>query len=529
MLGSVGQWLVAALAVAPALITAAPVKATDVTVLPFGTKGPYYYGNQKLEARSIINVDVERIRRDLGAMLSPGTLIYGPGSMKFDELTLRWRTTAPPKIDIVIQPAAESDIAKIVRYSNLFGFDFLVVNRGHGFTTSLGKFQGIQIDVKQLRKISIAADGKTAVMQGGVYASDMMKYLWDRGYYTVSGSNECVGLMGPALGGGHGRLQGEYGLVMDQLVSMNVVLADGREVVVSKNSNADLWWAMRGAGHNFGIVKSFTINIYKKANKTWHWRNYYWSIEQHDRVFAELNKKQDHGNNPARMGATYLQINFNPSVNATHPTMWWTASYNGPSSEIDDYFKGFEAIPAIRKERGDAEMPDLMTPQDTGEASCGGGNFAVSTAFLQTYNISTQRALLDLFMERAAKYPEISQWARLYHQGYGVKGTQSVDPASSSYAHRDEVHLAFFLTAIPPGTSQALVDAAYKWAKDSWDLWVAGQAPRPMNTYVNYATGAPWETLESVYGRNLPRLRLLKAKYDPMNKFRFYVPINPPK
>lgn len=84
---------------------------------------------------------------------------------------------------------------------------------------------------------------------------------------VVTGTCECVSLMGPALGGGHGWLQGHHGLVADQFVSMNIVLANGQLQTV--NSKSDLWWALKGAGHNFGIVTSVTTTVYDIQHSDW--------------------------------------------------------------------------------------------------------------------------------------------------------------------------------------------------------------------------------------------------------------------
>lgn len=83
----------------------------------------------------------------------------------------------------------------------------------------------------------------------------------------VTGTCECVSVLGPALGGGHGWLQGHYGLVADQFVSMNVVLADGTLQTIDETS--DLWWGMKGAGQNFGIVTSLTSKIYEIEQYDW--------------------------------------------------------------------------------------------------------------------------------------------------------------------------------------------------------------------------------------------------------------------
>jgi hypothetical protein len=89
-------------------------------------------------------------------------------------------------------------------------------------------------------------------------------------------------MMGPGLGGGHGRHEGLYGMICDNIRQMNVVLADGSSILVSETSHSDLYWETRGAGHNFGIVTSFEANIYPRGLDTWYYRNYIWSSDKLD-------------------------------------------------------------------------------------------------------------------------------------------------------------------------------------------------------------------------------------------------------
>lgn len=87
---------------------------------------------------------------------------------------------------------------------------------------------------------------------------------------AVTGTCECVGITGAMLGGGHGTLQGKYGLLSDQLISARVVLANGTVVTASQVENPELFWALQGAGHNFGILTEFTYKIYDaKVKATW--------------------------------------------------------------------------------------------------------------------------------------------------------------------------------------------------------------------------------------------------------------------
>lgn len=133
----------------------------------------------------------------------------------------------------------------------------------------------------------------------------------------ATGSNQCVGFLGPALGGGHGRYEGLYGLVSDNFVNLNVVLADGSKIVVNKSSYSDLWWALQGAGHNFAIVTSAEVKIYPKEIDTWHYHNYIWSQEKLETVFEALNKFTGNGTTPPKMGVNFGQISFNDTISKT--------------------------------------------------------------------------------------------------------------------------------------------------------------------------------------------------------------------
>ncbi len=104
---------------------------------------------------------------------------------------------------------------------------------------------------------------------------------------VVTGTCECVSYLGPALGGGHGWLQGHHGLIADQFESMNVVLANGDLKTIDAKS--DLWWAMQGAGHNFGIVTSVTSKIYDIENTDWAIETIILSGDQVEAIYKAAN------------------------------------------------------------------------------------------------------------------------------------------------------------------------------------------------------------------------------------------------
>ena len=145
----------------------------------------------------------------------------------------------------------------------------------------------------------------------------------------MSGICECTGFLGPALGGGHGILQGKYGIVSDQFVSMRMVTADGaiREVS-SSGPNSDLWWAMQGAGHNFGIVTSITLKVYDVPDGgLWSYESYVFSHDKVEAVFETINWLAQH--QPPGM--------FNRDVIYRNPSVDLKNVYSTVSSGLDSF------------------------------------------------------------------------------------------------------------------------------------------------------------------------------------------------
>ncbi|KAJ4859721.1 FAD binding domain-containing protein [Trichoderma breve] len=481
---------------------------------------PHYF--REVDVSRVITS--KQVESDLGKALSQGTQIFGPSSRAFANATERWNTRSiPADIQVVIEVAQESDVAKVVKYCYQNSIDFLAYTRGHGSTNTISKFRGIEINLSKLTEITIQPDKKSALFQGGVYANLVIETLWNQGYIAATGSNGCVGFFGPALGGGLGRYQGQYGLISDNFVNLNVVLANGTAITVNATSNSDLFWAMKGAGHNFGIVTNGYIKIYPKKANTWYYHNYVWSQDKLETVFAALNKFQGTGQIPTLMGVNFGQFSIEPNISKTEAVIIWSFAYDGPADEAEKLLAPFNAIPAVSSTKGDVSYSELLVAQQTdiNSASCSSQPYIGSNTWLQTYNITSQREIYNLFNQQIAQNPSLAPGARVFFEGYSSKTTQLIDHASSCYPHRDEYLLVFFAVATPPD----LETFSRSWADDTLAIWRAGQPGRRPATYVNYAVGS--EPLESIYGYDgqLPRLRALKSKYDPLIKFRWYNPI----
>ncbi|KAB5575384.1 FAD binding domain-containing protein [Coniochaeta sp. 2T2.1] len=469
------------------------------------------------------HLTAHQIAAELGPLISTVAQIFGPTDARWENATERFQTYKAPRFTAVVEPATEADVATIVKYANRNSLPFLAVNRAHGHTSTLGKFNGLQINLAGLRNIIVAKDGKSALMQGGVYVDQVVSTLWDAGYVANTGSCACVGLMGPALGGGHGRLQGLYGLVSDGLIQLNVVLADGSTITVSDTQNKDLFWAMRGAGHNFGIVTSFVTKIWPKGSD-WYYRNLVFTQDKLEPLFEAINKLGANGTQPKELGhfGEYTKI-----AAVSDPVIYWSFSYAGPQADAEAMLAPFTAIGPISFEDGTVPYSEIAVAQKTGmdDPICAPElDRITATAGLQVFNISTQRQVYELFRANIKAYPELIDSYVLMEQ-YAVEAVKAVDSASQSFPWRDDYLLLGIDISYP--TNHSLDATAQKWVAATVNLWNAGQSKwRKPSAYVNYASGN--EPMEQWYGYEawrLAKLRALKKRYDPNGRFSYYNPI----
>jgi FAD/FMN-containing dehydrogenase len=126
---------------------------------------------------------------------------------------------------------------------------------------------------------------------------------------VVVGLCECTGVVAPMLGGGHGWLQGEHGLMTDNLVSARLTLANAITITVSADEHADLFWALRGAGHNFGTVTSFEYRMYDRVpeRETWTYETFVFEQDKLQQVYELLNGFMDEGDPSFAHWSTWAQ------------------------------------------------------------------------------------------------------------------------------------------------------------------------------------------------------------------------------
>nr|WP_318380805.1 FAD-binding oxidoreductase [uncultured Enterobacter sp.] len=163
---------------------------------------------------------------------------------------------------VVVECSDSDDIQTAVRIAAEYNLPVSVLGGGHDWYRRSVSQSGVTLDLRQMRQVAVSSDRASLIADGGAVVKNAVDAL-PQNYALVTGVHTQVGLAGLALGGGYGKLNSRFGLVTDNLKSATIVLADGSLVTVSEDENAELFWALRGAGKNFGVLCSAEFIIHK--------------------------------------------------------------------------------------------------------------------------------------------------------------------------------------------------------------------------------------------------------------------------
>ncbi len=209
---------------------------------------------------------------DTGATLDPGVVtafregfggeVVLPGDDGYEAARMVWNAAVDRHPAVVVRPAGVEDVAAAVRFGREHDLVIAVRCGGH----SMGGFStcddGIVIDLSAMRGVAVDPEARTATVLGGSLLGHLDREAQRFGMACPVGVVSHTGVGGLTLGGGMGRLQRKHGLTIDNLRSVELLTADGRLLRASEQENADLFWGVRGAGPNFGIVTSFEFGLH---------------------------------------------------------------------------------------------------------------------------------------------------------------------------------------------------------------------------------------------------------------------------
>ena len=343
----------------------------------------------------------------------------------------------------------------------------------------------------------------------------MVNAAFENGTRFANPTCNCLGFLGAILGGGLTRMSGLYGWGVDQILSVNMTLASGNHVQVSNSSYQDLFWAIRGAAANFGVITSAVIKAYPvqvTQNVAW----------QGPLIFSEENLENlvqavnDLDLEPQMQIDFLISTSGPPSYT---PVITATPIFLGNKSAAR---KAFSSILDIGPISNNATEIPYTEWSGFSDGFCSKGDrkpaYGASTANLDP---KAWRSIYDLFKAFVATDPVAFGNSSILAENYPVKKAEAIGSATSSYPWRN---LSHHIVAIPWYSNASDDAAANTFGNEVRDLLRKQQDDTaPNTTYINFAHGD--ESLEIIYGDSLPRLRSLKARYDPEHRFSQWFPI----
>ncbi len=461
--------------------------------------------------------DWETLRAEIS-----GDVIF-PGSPDYESARkpaiARFHDVRPQAVVLCETP---EDVSETISYARRSGLRTATRSGGHCFA-GRSSTEGIVIDVSPMRSVSVSGD--VARVGAGARLVEVYDALEEHGLTIPAGCGPSVGISGLTLGGGLGILGRKHGLTSDHLLGAQIVLADGQTVECDEHHHTDLFWALRGAGGNFGVVTSLVFKtIPAPAATAFH------LLWPHAYAAAVIDAWQHWAPTaPDELAASLLltasgDVEEPPAANVFGAMLGTESEAAERLEEMVDRV-GADPASVFRKhmsyretKRYLAELGDEMAGEDDrlGEGSDEepqGHPYSKSEFFRRMLPIEAIEALVENFLEgRVAgqsRELDFTPWGGAYNR---------VPAEATAFAHRDELFLLQHAVVVGPDAPATEREDARRWLTRSWGVvrpWGSGRV------YQNFPDPDLEDWAHAYHGANLERLLRVKRKYDLDGFFRF--------
>ena len=410
-----------------------------------------------------------------------------------------WNGMIDRRPALIARCESSADVRAAIQLAQAEHLPLSVRGGGHGVAGNALCHDGLTIDLSRMQRVDVDAERREAIAQPGVLWGGFDAATGAHGLATTGGQVSHTGIAGLTLGGGLGYLMGKYGAVCDNLLAVELVTADGELLTVSEDENAELFWAVRGAGANFGIVTSFRYRLHALpqvlAGLLLHPR------ERAPELFAFY--REFLRGTPDELDTTFAYMNAPDGT----PLVAVVAVYAGDPDE------GARLLAPLRA--FGPPIADLIQPMPYAAAQ-GMIDAGVPIGNRYYWKSSFGKVLSDdlgaVLKSSADAMASPLSMILLFE----IKGAiQRVAKDAMAFDHRDE---NFEMSIIAQWTDPAADEANIRWTRESWH---AAQPFVSQAVYANHMTAdESEERVRAAYGSKYERLAGLKAKYDPTNLFR---------
>jgi FAD/FMN-containing dehydrogenase len=450
----------------------------------------------------------DREIRELQAEVAGEVLL--PTDDGYDVARSVWNGAIDRRPAVIFRCLTSAEVATAIAFARRTALEIAVRGGGHNYAGFAVCDNGLMIDLSRMNGVTVDPTARRAVCGGGATWADVDAATQAHGLATVGGFVSHTGIGGLTLGGGFGWLSRRAGLTVDNLHAAEVVTADGRVLRASAEENADLFWALRGGGGNFGVVTSFEYRLHE-VGPTVHLGLFFWGL---DRGREALRFSRDFVRTiPPDMGILIAGMTAPPApfVPEQHH------SAPGYALLLTGFGSAEQHAEAVAQVRG--AMPplfDLVTPmpytslQAMFDDGLSWGQHAYEKALY--FDDLTDEAI-DVFVEH---YPRRHSPLSLAFAFVNDGAYAAVGADETAFGGDRRLRIVFNVTGNCP-TSE-LYEAERSWVREFWD------ALRPLarnsGSYINYMTEYEEDRVRAAYGpAKFERLSQIKATYDPDNVF----------
>lgn len=433
----------------------------------------------------------------------------------YEEARQIWNAMIDRRPALIVQCADADDVPSAVAFARRNTLEISIRGAGHNIAGNALCSDGMVIDFSHMKKVRVDAGKRRAYVEPGATLANLDEATQAHGLATPVGINSTTGIAGLTLGGGFGWLTRKHGMTIDNLVSADVVTADGRKIRASETDNSDLFWAIRGGGGNFGVVTQFEFQLFPVGPE----------VFAGLMVFPFSKAKQILGKYRQFVQSAPEELNVWVVLRKAPPLPFLPESvhgkevvvlpifYSGAVAEAEKLIAPLRAFGDAHGEHLGAQpyvawqqaFDPLLTP--------GARNYWKSHNFTELAD-----GALDSIIEFAGKLP--SPQCEIFI-GMIAGAANRVAPDAMAYGHRD----AKFVLNVHGRWDEAKDDQrCISWARE---FFKASAPYASAGAYTNFMTEEEGDRVVAAYGSNYDRLAEIKKRYDPDNVFHLNQNIKP--
>jgi len=424
--------------------------------------------------------------------------VLNPNDPDYPAARKIWNGMIDRHPSVIVRPTGIADVIHAVRFARDLGLASSVRGGGHSVAGKSVADGAMMIDLSLMKEVQVNPGRQTALAQGGATWGAFDRECERFSLATTGGVISSTGVCGLTLGGGIGWLMGKHGLSCDNVVSADLVSADGNHLSVSATQNEDLFWAIRGGGGNFGVVTALEFRLHELAS-------IHGGIVLYPRpvAFDLLRQYRDltsHAPDEITAYAALLTGHRNPMavIALCH------SGSNGDRAAACKQF--YLAAPPAADMIGEKKYTEIQTMLDFSAPA--GAHYYFKCPFLRELTDDALRVIVD----HTEQMPSEQTQVVLEH----MHGAASRVPVEQTAFGLRRVH--YSINIMPAWIDPSMAEKCITWAQEFASALNAFGAS---DAYVNYLGEEGQSAVKASYGANYARLATLKQKYDPDNFFRF--------